>query len=193
MKSHNGKVFILSVLCILFAAVLVLGIAAVWNIIPSADVANFVGYLTNEHVFVRIVVGTAFLVLALCACFFVFSRKGSAAAKQGSSLNLLETSDTGAAYISSAAIDSMVQKCVKNNKYVKNCASTIKAAEEGGVVAELKLVVLADCNIPTLCAALRHDVKEYVESVTGITVRDVSCAVVGVAGNAPAVNEKRVN
>ncbi|MCH5279216.1 MAG: alkaline shock response membrane anchor protein AmaP [Christensenellaceae bacterium] len=193
MKSHNGKVFVLAALCVLFAVVLVLGLAAVWNIIPSADVTSFVDYLTNGHVLVRILVGAAFLVLALGACYFAFSRKDFDAAKQKSSMNLLETSDAGSAYISSAAIDSMVQKCVKNNKYVKSCASTIKASEEGGIVAELRLTVLADCNIPTLCVVIRRDVKKYVESVTGIMVRDVSCAVVGVAGNAPVVNEKRVN
>ena len=97
-----------------------------------------------------------------------------------SSLNMLSGEPNGTTYISSSAVDGLVQNCVKKVASIKSCVSTISAAD-GQINIDLKLVVFQDESLPTLCAALQRDVKSYIENATGIPVSNVLVAIVDVA------------
>lgn len=93
---------------------------------------------------------------------------------------MLSGEPNGTTYISSSAVDGLVQNCVKKVASIKSCVSTISAAD-GQINIDLKLVVFQDESLPTLCAALQRDVKSYIENATGIPVSNVLVAIVDVA------------
>ena len=114
------------------------------------------------------------------ARFAEFTAKIGRIGNSKSSLNMLSGEPNGTTYISSSAVDGLVQNCVKKVASIKSCVSTISAAD-GQINIDLKLVVFQDESLPTLCAALQRDVKSYIENATGIPVSNVLVAIVDVA------------
>ena len=94
---------------------------------------------------------------------------------------LVSAGDYGTTQISLSAIDAMVQRHCKANVKIREVTSVI-SLQEGGVGIQLKLSLLNDANIPETTEALRTSLRENIESLTGIQVRDVSIMVV----NTPA-------
>ena len=93
-------------------------------------------------------------------------------------MSLLSSDENGSAYITAATIDSLVQKNVRANNRVKECNSVVRIQEYGGVDLDIKLTVLSDTNIPELCSKMRTELKEYVETYTGITVNQITIVVI---------------
>ena len=173
MKSDGTRrAIIIAVLC-LFSIAMLFMTASAWGLKAFARFAEF---MTGDRIFLRILAGIGFGGLSAAgvsalACTAKIGRIGNSK----SSLNMLSGEPNGTTYISSSAVDGLVQNCVKKVASIKSCVSTISAAD-GQINIDLKLVVL-----PTLCAALQRDVKSYIENATGIPVSNVLVAIVDVA------------
>ncbi|MDR0840949.1 MAG: alkaline shock response membrane anchor protein AmaP [Christensenellaceae bacterium] len=89
----------------------------------------------------------------------------------------IATTDFGVTEISLAAIDAMVQRHCRANNKIRETESVI-AGKEGGIHIGLKLVLLNDANVPDTTAELQKSLKEYIESLTGILVHDISILIV---------------
>lgn len=90
---------------------------------------------------------------------------------------LVQRTDIGSAFISLSAINAMVQKQVKANKQVRDCASEVYTKDEDGVFIRLKLQLMPDTKIVELSAELQSQLKSYIESMSGITVLDIEILV----------------
>ena len=84
----------------------------------------------------------------------------------------------------------MAQRYIRTNNRIRECNSTVKIDDQQGVSISLKVVVLADTNVPELCDKVRRELKEYIEQYAGVTVTQVSIVVVGTYSPAVAA---RVN
>ena len=175
MKSDGTRrAIIIAVLC-LFSIAMLFMTASAWGLKAFAE------FMTGDRIFLRILAGIGFGGLSAAgvfalACTAKIGRTGSSK----SSLNMLSGEPNGTTYISSSAVDGLVQNCVKKVASIKSCVSTISAAD-GQINIDLKLVVFQDESLPTLCAALQRDVKSYIENATGIPVSNVLVAIVDVA------------
>ena len=76
-----------------------------------------------------------------------------------------------------AAIDDMVKRhCATANGNVKKCDSRI-AVVENKLKIDLRVVIAEEANIPETTEALRTSLIDYIQTITGIQVSDVSILV----------------
>lgn len=178
MKSDGTRrAIIIAVLC-LFSIAMLFMTASAWGLKAFARFAEF---MTGDRIFLRILAGIGFGGLSAAGVFaLVCTAKIGRTGNSKSSLNMLSGEPNGTTYISSSAVDGLVQNCVKKVASIKSCVSTISAAD-GQINIDLRLVVFQDESLPTLCAALQRDVKSYIENATGIPVSNVLVAIVDVA------------
>ena len=127
-----------------------------------------------------ILAGVGFVLLIFVIRLFVAMGKkrdaAGSAAKQPTSALLLE-GEGGTAYITLAAIDAMVQRHCRGNGKVKECESAVSLVE-AGITVNLKLSVLNETIVPELVTDLQKSLREYVETLSGIRVREVNILIV---------------
>lgn len=153
MKSDGTRrAIIIAVLC-LFSIAMLFMTASAWGLKAFARFAEF---MTGDRIFLRILAGLGFGGLSAAGVFaLVCTAKIGRIGNSKSSLNMLSGEPNGTTYISSSAVDGLVQNCVKKVASIKSCVSTISAAD-GQINIDLKLVVFQDESLPTLCAALQR-------------------------------------
>ncbi len=85
---------------------------------------------------------------------------------------LLKATELGTIRVSVNTLDTLAQKAVRVFNEVKDVKSLI-VPEPDGVRIQLKVTIMPDVNMPELTQSLQQKVKEYVENVSGITVKEV--------------------
>ena len=70
------------------------------------------------------------------------------------------------------AIDVMVSQVIKNYTAVKSTETSIRQ-ESGGVVLQVGIVVSGDSNIPELSAELQSDIRNQLENMAGLKIKNV--------------------
>lgn len=153
-------VLALALLCLTFAA----------GIIPQAAIVGFVGILFGNPVNAMIACGVG-LVLAVLALRLLFAGHKRAPSPVPQSV-LVKSTENGMVYISLAAIDTMVQKHCRAQNRIRECESMICPTKDG-VLIRLKLSTMPDTNLPELTTSLQETLKEYVESLSGISVIEI--------------------
>lgn len=123
--------------------------------------------------------GGAGLVLFLISLAVLagFNRGAKAPVQPPVTSAVVSTGDYGTTQIALSAIDAMVQRHCRANNKIREATSVI-TLQENGVGIQLKLSLLNDANIPETTEALRASLREHIEGLTGIQVRDVSIMVV---------------
>lgn len=164
-------IFVAGLVAVFLCAVNVFDISILSSAIDSLDGSEWWHYVFRG--------GIAFVVFVFVIISLRLMFTGNKTKEvQTSNMSLLSSDENGCAYVSSATIDSMVQKHVKTNGRIKECTSSVKVQVDGSVVLDVKLTVLADTNMPELCQKLRTELKEYIETYSGITVNQVSILIV---------------
>ncbi|MEL7608512.1 MAG: alkaline shock response membrane anchor protein AmaP [Bacillota bacterium] len=153
-------VLVLALLCLAFAA----------GLIPQALIVGFVGILYGNPVNAMIACGIG-LVLAILALRLMFAGHKRAPAPMPQSV-LIKSTENGTVYISLAAIDTMVQKHCRAQNRIRECESMICPTKDG-VAIRLKLSTMPDTNLPEMTASLQETLKEYIQSLSGISVVDI--------------------
>ena len=74
------------------------------------------------------------------------------------------------------AIESLVQKVIRDIENVKDSKIKIKK-QENGVSIVLKLTVNYDVVIPEITSELQKTIKDYIETTAGILVKDVCISI----------------
>lgn len=138
MKSDGTRrAIIIAVLC-LFSIAMLFMTASAWGLKAFARFAEF---MTGDRIFLRILAGIGFGGLSAAGVFaLACTAKIGRIGNSKSSLNMLSGEPNGTTYISSSAVDGLVQNCVKKVASIKSCVSTISAAD-GQINIDLKLVV----------------------------------------------------
>lgn len=128
--------------------------------------------------FALVMGGTGVVLFLLSLAILVgFNRGDQTPAQPPVTSALVSAGDYGTTQIALSAIDAMVQRHCKTNVRIREVASVI-TLQENGIGIQLKLSLLNDANIPETTEALRNSLREHIETLTGIQVREVSIMVV---------------
>lgn len=169
---------------LLIAAILVsfvlFGVAS--HLVREAWVQSFVALFYNGIAANRwILAGTGLVLLLICIKLMFCGRDRK---ELRPSSTLIRQSDIGGTYISLSAIDAMAQKFCRSQSRVRECYTLVNSLPDG-VSIGVRLSVLPDTDIATLTSELQTNLKQYVESLTGIHVTEIGVLVES-ASAAPA-------
>ena len=89
---------------------------------------------------------------------------------------IIRTNEVGSVKISLVAIENLVRKVIEDIEKIKDTNVKIQM-ENDDVVIVLKLVITSDVVIPELSSELQNTVREYIETHTGITVKEVCISI----------------
>lgn len=165
--------FLLVLLLLVTICIAAVFIGSAMNLVSEEMITGVVSVLFNGMTENRLIMGGIGLVLLVIALrmFIAMGKKREHTAPAPTS-TLLASGENGSAYITLAAIDSLVQRFVRANQRVKECESRISCSEQGVGIA-LRLSVLPDTVIPELTAQLQSSLKEHIESMCGVKVTGV--------------------
>ena len=192
MKPRLFDRILLGLILLVFIAAMVLIVLCVTGVFPAENVTAFISELLGSGLnygYIRIGIAAGAVLLAIIAIKLLFTSSKPKEKEKGENASLLSSDENGSAYITAASIDSMVQKYIKSNNRIRECASKVNIGEAGTDIT-LKAVVLADTNIPELCDKVRKELKEYIETYAGVKVSQVAFMVINTY--APTVSA-RVN
>lgn len=168
MRIGDKILYVFMLLCL--AAIGGVAIAVSVQAFRTVDLQYWVDSVAGS-LLVRVligVIGGILVLLALRLCFAPFSRRR---AQRPQALQV-QGGEGGSAFVSIAALDAMVQKVVRKQASVRDIKSSIDP-QGNEIAVRLRLTVNPDTVIPALMEKLEADIKEYVKSISGITVRQV--------------------
>jgi uncharacterized alkaline shock family protein YloU len=164
IKLFDRLLLTILTLIIILLSLILLSVAL--QIIPAADIADLLSEVS--YGWPAIILGVISLVLFLAGIRLLVA--GYARNKPLSAL--LANTDLGVIRISINTLDTLTQKAVRHFKEVKEVKSVVLADPEG-VRVQLKISVLPEVVMPELSRNIQEKVKEYVEALSGIQVREV--------------------
>lgn len=115
------------------------------------------------------------IITALVAVFlFIVSIKLMTPGKKQRRLTgaLVKNTDLGEIQVSIGTLNNLAQKAVRNFDEVKDVDSNI-ISEIDGIDVQLRLMIMPDVVIPEITKQIQDEVKDYVESLSGIHVKRV--------------------
>ncbi|HHY81446.1 MAG TPA: alkaline shock response membrane anchor protein AmaP [Clostridiales bacterium] len=152
-------------LLVMFESLVLLGIAL--NILPVVQlVQDFISDASKGwSPFVLAAVSILFLVAAFRLLVAGYTNR-----KPNSTI--MGNTELGVIRISVNTLDTLTQKAVRSFNEVREVKSIV-LPDADGVKVQLKLTVQPDVVMPDLSKNIQNKVKEYVESLSGIVVREV--------------------
>ena len=184
MKPHFLDRLLLVVVCILGMALglafLLLAIGIFSLDVIRVIVDNYAAHVGNLNFNLMIGVNGLVVFLVFLRLVIGFNKRSKNEAPAPAAVATVVNSDFGSIQVSLAAIDAMIQRHCRSNNKVREAISVV-STRDNGVAINLKLVLLSEANVPETTAELQKSLKEYVEGLTGIAVKDISMMVI----NAP--------
>ncbi len=193
MKPRIIDRLLLGLVLLLFIAAMVLVILFLTGVLPVGNFTGAVEELMGSSLkagYIRIGIIAAAAILGVIAIKLLFTPYKAREKEPANNASLLSADENGTAYISAASIDSMAQKYIRSNSRIRECTNKVTVNPDSSVELSLKAIVLADTNIPELCATVRKELKEYIESYAGVKVEKIAFTVVNTYSPATAT---RVN
>lgn len=184
LKAFDRILLALLLIVAIVCAFVLFGVAS--KLIPESMAIGFVSLFYANLTNALILAGVGLLLL-LISIKLVFCGRGPKEVQP--TVTLVRQSEIGGTYIALSAIDSMVQKHCRQQTKVRDCVSALRTADNG-VAISLKLSVLPDTDVVTLTDELQKSLKEYIETLTGVNVSEVSILVESTTASAqhPATN-----
>ena len=166
---------ILLIVAIVFSFVL-LGIAT--SLIPLEAAAGSLSLFYSNPRNALILGGCALLLLLISIKLLLTGRgKGDKKAEPAApAATLMQQTELGGTFISLEAVDGMVQKHCRAQERVRDCHSTLRAMDDG-VTIGIRLSVLPDTDVAALTQQLQVSLREYIQTLTGINVKEIGILV----------------
>ena len=143
-------------------------LAEVFFRIPlTAKVGQLLNAGTPAAVLITLVAAIFLCVLGTC-CVMMLSGK-RAVARKGF---VMQKSENGAIGVSIKSIEGLVQTCVKQHEVVESARISVVERRDG-IVILLNIEEAAGVNIPLAVGALQKQIKQYVNTCTGVDVHEV--------------------
>lgn len=163
-----------------------LGVGGIWACY-DADLLHYVNWaatLMTQNRWLTLIGSACLLLFAILLLFgVVFSSSGRR--KESPAQNVImvgEAADN--VQISTVAVDCIIQQLKNNFPAVQDLETRISQASDG-VQVMLKVVAVAEANIPQLAADMRQAVKAQLEDMVGLKVGAVKVVVSDVVSVAP--------
>ena len=174
MKVFDKIINVLLLFCVIGFGVLCLGVA--WGVFIPDLFERFGAMLTGGTVNAAIVTVIFVVVLFLCLrILFVRKREGGSNMQHKAGVQV-RAGENGSVFVTAEAIEDLVLRQVRTNVKVRDCSCEL-ALSESSVAVRLHLFLAPDANIPETTAALQADLKEHIESMTGIGLPEIQCIV----------------
>lgn len=170
MKRKWFDRILLALVLLIMAILSVAMILLACGVFPVLNVQNVFKDLLTSGTYV-VILGVVGGVLLLMVLRLTFTGKGKKEIQP--TATLIKATELGASYITLSAIDSMVQKHCRGNNRIRNTISSVLSVREGGILIRVRLSLMPDTDIPELTLALQQSLKEYIEKLAGITVREI--------------------
>ncbi|MBQ9832545.1 MAG: alkaline shock response membrane anchor protein AmaP [Clostridia bacterium] len=169
---------ILAVVLALFVIALLAVFAAVMlDIVSFNELADSLLRPMPNMAVAKIVYGAVGIIVLLLAIRVIIGMAGTKVYESAPASIHLQTCELGSTYVSLSAIDAMAQRHCRSVSRVRECITNVVPIN-GGVRIAAKLVLANDANIPELTASLQKSLKEYIESLAGVKVLDVSILII---------------
>ena len=179
MKLKTFDKIMLIILMLLTMGLCIFFIYFMWANFPGEYIGKEIGKMYDLLVNKLIITAVSAIVFVLCVrILFIRKRSGKGQEKvQASTPGLLiRTGDSGSAYLTNSALEGMILKCVRGNAKVRDCVCAI-IPNENNVSISLRITFVADVVLPEATQEVQSELKENIESLTGITVRDIQVLV----------------
>ncbi|NLB42472.1 MAG: alkaline shock response membrane anchor protein AmaP [Clostridiales bacterium] len=158
---------ILLIILVLILMLFSLGLLAmVIGIIPASNVGSIISEANRGM--------SAIVTVTIAVILFIVGLRLLVASlippKQLSTI--LAITELGVVRVSVATLDTLTQKAVHSFQEVKEVKSVVLPDADGARI-QLKITILPDVVMPELTQSIQTKVKEYVESLSGINVKEV--------------------
>lgn len=170
MKRNWFDRILLALVLLVMAILSVAMILLACGVFPVLQVQNVFQNLLTSSTYV-LVLGIVGGILLLMVLRLMFAGKDKKEIQPTSTL--IKATEFGASYITLSAIDSMVQKHCRTNNRIRQTVSSVLGVRDGGILIRVRLSLMPDTDIPELTLALQQSLKEYIEKLSGIAVREV--------------------
>lgn len=170
MKKNILDRFLLTIytLVVIFGSlfILLISLGAAIGFIPIAAIESYISAISFswDLMLISAIVALIFLIVSIKLLLSGFKK-----AKPNSAL--LKNTDLGMIWVSVSTLDTMVQKAVRGFSEVKDVKSIVKP-DPDGIRVQIKIMVMPDVELPGLTVSIQQKVKEYVESLSGIAVKE---------------------
>ncbi|MFY9114292.1 MAG: alkaline shock response membrane anchor protein AmaP [Dethiobacteria bacterium] len=101
---------------------------------------------------------------------------GGSADKKASRRAIMVQNPNGEVGITYGAIENMALRVSREIDGIRDIEARVNETRQGTIIY-LRIKVLSDLEIPRLSSALQDKVKEYVENITGITIREIRVSI----------------
>ena len=166
------RILLVLVMLALFALGLCF-IGAALNFI-TADMVNAIAALPYASAINGWITAGIGLLLCLISTALIIGFNSRAPRNQAPAAAVISQNEMGVSSITLAAIDDMVKRhCATANGNVKKCDSRI-AVVDNKLKIDLRIVIAEEANIPETTEALRTSLIDYIQTITGIQVSNVS-------------------
>ena len=119
----------------------------------------------------RVLLAFSGLFLLLISLKIVFAGRSGDPADDRTAV--IETGELGTTSISLSALDTMIKRHCAQEPCIADCF-TVLQPDEDGLSVGLRLTVWPETELAPLASRMQKSVQEYLESATGIPVKDVS-------------------
>ena len=161
---------------VIFCAFLMFAVAL--GVIPAGTAAGLVA-AAGTGLRNRVILALVGLILLLLALKIAFA--GRRKEPDGSQKAVMQAGEHGTTAISMAALDEMIKRHCAEEPGVSDCFTALQSDEDGLSVG-LRLSVRPETELSALAARIQASVKEFLEGVTGIPVKDVSVLIESAKG-----------
>lgn len=172
---------IINVLFIVLIACVAAGIVfAAFNTTVLAAISAFLAAVFGSVAYKIIILIVCVIVIFLCIrILFVRQRRNEN--KQVNPGVPVRSTEDGTTYITLTAIEGIVLKFVQANTKVREVKTTIVPIQDS-ISIGLKMSLSANTNVPEITAQIQSSLKEHVQNMTGITVREIQIIIESAVG-----------
>jgi len=157
-----------SVIGILFYAVVTISIGVVMiifslNMLLPQDIFSLLSYAQNSYNS-RIIVGLSGLLLILISFSFAQLILGKFQREK----TIAFTTSSGEVTIALSAIEDLIRRLSYILPEIKELRPDVRATKKGAIIAELRVVLKSEANIPDLTSRLQDIARTKIQEVLGI-------------------------
>lgn len=176
LKAFDRVLLAVLLIVAIASSFILLGIAT--GIVPQAAAVNSLSLFYGHPRNALILAGCALLILLISIKLLLAGRnKGDKKAEPAAPAStLMQQTELGGTFISLDAVDGMVQKHCRSQERVRDCHSTLRALDDG-VTIGIRLTVLPDTDVANLTQQLQVSLREYIQNLTGINVKEIGILV----------------
>ena len=133
----------------------------------TAKIGQLLGAGTPLAVLIVLLMAIVLCVLGTCCLMMLSSKR--AAKRKGF---VMQKAENGVIGVSVKSIEGLVQTCVKQHDVVESAEISVVERRDG-IVILLNIEEAAGVNIPLAVGALQKQIKQYVNTCTGVDVHEV--------------------